>query len=95
MRIRGGSFEHGAVARMRRVMPRGHTLPTDELRRRNRALLVLLWLHAILVPLWGVERGIVVRETIAGLRGPIREAGADVAVDRCRPFAPGPTSSGG
>jgi signal transduction histidine kinase len=45
------------VARTRRLLPRGHTLPAEELRRRHRALLVLLWLHAVLVPLWGVDRG--------------------------------------
>jgi hypothetical protein len=80
---------------MRRVLPRGHTLPADELRRRNRALLVLLWLDAILVPLWGVERGIVVRETIAGLRGAIGRRARTWSSTRCRPFAPGSTSSGG
>jgi signal transduction histidine kinase len=47
----------GAVARARRVLPRGHTLPPEELRRRHRALLVLLWLHVLAVPVWGVVRG--------------------------------------
>jgi signal transduction histidine kinase len=59
----------GAVARVRRLLPRGHTLPAQELRRRHRALLVLLWLHAIVVPLWGVDRGF-------GLGHTLLEAGA-------------------
>jgi signal transduction histidine kinase len=46
----------GAVARARRLLPRGHTLPPEELRRRHRALLALLWLHVVIVPLWGVDR---------------------------------------
>src|SRR4051795_3987474 len=45
------------MARTRRLLPRGHTLPAQELRRRHRALLVLLWLHAVLLPLRGVGRG--------------------------------------
>jgi signal transduction histidine kinase len=45
------------VARVRRLLPRGRTLPDHEFRRRHRALLALLWLHALLVPLWGVARG--------------------------------------
>jgi signal transduction histidine kinase len=42
---------------MRRALPRGRTLPAKELRKRHRALLALLWVHAIVVPLWGLERG--------------------------------------
>jgi len=42
---------------VRRLLPRGRTLPAEELRRRDRALLALLWLHAVLVPLWGMDRG--------------------------------------
>ena len=45
------------AGRTRRVLPRGQTLPAEALRRRHRALLVLLWLHAFAVPLWGVGRG--------------------------------------
>jgi signal transduction histidine kinase len=47
----------GAVARARRVLPRGRTLPPAELARRHRMLLALLWLHVVVVPLWGVDRG--------------------------------------
>jgi signal transduction histidine kinase len=45
------------VARIRRLLPHGQTLPADELRRRHRALLVLVWIHALAVPLWGLYRG--------------------------------------
>jgi len=47
----------GVGAKLRRALPRGKTLPDAELCRRHRALLVLLWLHAVAVPLWGVDRG--------------------------------------
>jgi signal transduction histidine kinase len=57
MSMRDAPSSGNVVARARRLLPRGHTLPAEELRRRNRALLVLLWLHAVLVPLWGVARG--------------------------------------
>jgi signal transduction histidine kinase len=51
------SWGGGPVARARRVLPRGRTLPPAELARRHRMLLTLLWLHALVVPLWGVDRG--------------------------------------
>jgi signal transduction histidine kinase len=47
----------GAIARARRVLPRGRTLPPVELARRHRMLLALLWLHAVVVPMWGLDRG--------------------------------------
>ncbi|MEA2384758.1 MAG: hypothetical protein QOH72_4729 [Solirubrobacteraceae bacterium] len=64
MATRNAAWGTDAVARARRLLPRGHTLPAEELRRRHRALLVLLWLHAVLVPLWGVERGFGVGHSI-------------------------------
>src|SRR5690348_4078447 len=54
----------GAIARARRVLPRGRTLPAAELARRHRMLLVLLWLHAVAVPLWGVDRGFTVGHSL-------------------------------
>jgi signal transduction histidine kinase len=57
MWTRNAAPERGAVAQMRRLLPRGHTLPPEELHRRHRALLALLWLHAIVVPVWGMDRG--------------------------------------
>jgi signal transduction histidine kinase len=57
MAKREATAGRAAVAQVRRLLPRGHTLPPEELRRRHRALLILLWLHAVLVPLWGVARG--------------------------------------
>ena len=57
MASRHGGSGGDLVARVRHLLPRGHTLPEHEFRRRHRALLVLLWLHAVLVPLWGVARG--------------------------------------
>src|SRR4051794_39935050 len=57
MAIHGQAGSRGAPARARRVLPRGRTLPPAELARRHRMLLALLWLHAVFVPLWGVDRG--------------------------------------
>src|SRR5689334_13431288 len=57
MSTRNADSGRGVVARARRLLPRGHTLPPQELRRRHRALLVLLWIHVVLVPIWGVVRG--------------------------------------
>jgi signal transduction histidine kinase len=57
MSTRNADSGRGVVARVRRLLPRGHTLPPEELRRRHRALLVLLWIHVVLVPIWGVVRG--------------------------------------
>src|SRR5919206_354543 len=57
MPIRNAASGRGAVAQVRRLLPRGHTLPPEELRRRHHALLALLWLHVLVVPLWGVDRG--------------------------------------
>jgi signal transduction histidine kinase len=57
MAIHEQAGSRGALARARRVLPRGRTLPPAELARRHRMLLVLLWLHVVVVPLWGVDRG--------------------------------------
>src|SRR5437879_1633853 len=40
-----------------RLLPRGHTLATEELGRRHRALLALLWLHVAGVLVYGLARG--------------------------------------
>jgi len=73
----------GAVARARRVLPRGRTLPPAELARRHRMLLVLLWLHALAVPLWGVDRGFgVVHSLVEGGAIAVCAAAATVATSR-------------
>jgi signal transduction histidine kinase len=87
MPMRDAASGRDVVARARRLLPRGHTLPAQELRRRHRALLVLLWLHAVLVPLWGVERGF-------GLGHSLLEAGA-IAVCAAAATLVGSRRSGG
>jgi signal transduction histidine kinase len=73
----------GAVARARRVLPRGRTLPPAELERRHRMLLVLLWLHALVVPLWGVDRGFgVVHSLVEGGAIAVCAAAATLAASR-------------
>ena len=45
------------AARVRHVLPRGRTLPDDAWRKRHRALSVLLWLHALLLPVFAGVQG--------------------------------------
>src|ERR671920_606520 len=42
---------------LKSALPTGRTLPAREWERRHRALTALLWVHATLVPLYGVLRG--------------------------------------
>jgi signal transduction histidine kinase len=86
MSMPNAASSEGRPARVRRLLPRGHTLPTEELRRRHRALLVLLWLHAIAVPVWGVQRGF-------GLGHTLLEAGA-IAVCAVAATVVGPRRGG-
>jgi len=45
------------VARMRRALPRGNSLPDAEWKRRHRLLLVILWLHVVGLPVFGLLEG--------------------------------------
>ncbi len=45
------------VATLRLALPRGQTLPQDVWQRRHRALLVVLCLHAVALPLFGLTQG--------------------------------------
>jgi diguanylate cyclase (GGDEF)-like protein/PAS domain S-box-containing protein len=47
----------GLGTRLRHLLPQGHTLPDDVWRRRHRALLVVLWAHAVGLPLFGIAQG--------------------------------------
>jgi diguanylate cyclase (GGDEF)-like protein/PAS domain S-box-containing protein len=46
-----------ALIRLRRSLPEGRTLPHDVWRRRHRALLALLWAHAVGLTIFAVLRG--------------------------------------
>src|SRR5688500_17938825 len=46
-----------ALRTARGALPTGRTLPAAEWDRRHRALLVLLWLHVVALPLYGLTRG--------------------------------------
>jgi signal transduction histidine kinase len=48
------------VTRMRRALPRGNSLPDAEWKRRHRLLLVVLWLHVVALPVFGLLQGIAV-----------------------------------
>ncbi len=43
--------------RIRNALPEGRTLPEDLWSRRHRGILVLLWAHAALIPLFAIGRG--------------------------------------
>jgi diguanylate cyclase (GGDEF)-like protein/PAS domain S-box-containing protein len=47
----------GIVARLRHALPQGQTLPDEVFRRRHRALLILLWAHAVGLALFGIAQG--------------------------------------
>jgi signal transduction histidine kinase len=46
------------VSRLRAALPRGNSLPDAEWRRRHRLLLVVLWLHVVALPLFGLAMGV-------------------------------------
>src|SRR4051812_33789670 len=46
-----------ALARLRDTLPAGKTLPPDVWLRRHRAMVVLVWVHAVALPLYGLTRG--------------------------------------
>ncbi len=45
------------LERIREFLPEGRPLPSDVWRRRHRGILILLWLHALVVPLYGLASG--------------------------------------
>jgi PAS domain S-box-containing protein/diguanylate cyclase (GGDEF)-like protein len=47
----------GFLVRLRCALPHGRTLPNESWRRRHRALLALVWAHAVGLTLFGIERG--------------------------------------
>jgi signal transduction histidine kinase/ActR/RegA family two-component response regulator len=55
------SRDHGALrrfaGRVRAMLPQGQTLPQAAWERRHRAMLWLLWAHAVLLPAYGATRG--------------------------------------
>jgi signal transduction histidine kinase len=48
------------VARLRAALPRGNSLPDAEWKRRHRLLLVILWLHVLGLPIFGLLQGFAV-----------------------------------
>jgi diguanylate cyclase (GGDEF)-like protein len=51
------SYSDGEVSRTRRWLPTGGTLPAAAFEARHRAVLVLLWVHVVLLPVFAVARG--------------------------------------
>ena len=48
---------HDALAAVRRMLPRGGTLPAEEWEPRHRALLVFLWANVVALPTYGLLHG--------------------------------------
>jgi len=45
------------LAKIRYALPEGRTLPPAVWAQRNRTLLVLLWLHVVALPAFGIAQG--------------------------------------
>ncbi|MGH2690107.1 MAG: methyl-accepting chemotaxis protein, partial [Actinomycetota bacterium] len=46
------------AASARRLLPVGRPLPEEEWARRHRGIVVLLWIHAVALPLFAITRGL-------------------------------------
>jgi diguanylate cyclase (GGDEF)-like protein/PAS domain S-box-containing protein len=71
------------AAAIRRVLPRGQTLPYEAWRTRHRAMLVVLWMHVVLLPVFSLSQGVrpstafgsVVPIALAGVAGSLNAVG--------------------
>jgi hypothetical protein len=52
---------------IRRVLPRGRTLPEEVWGRRHRALVLILWAHVIGLPPFALSQGLTVRASLTGV----------------------------
>ena len=59
-----GTFAR-ALDRARRALPEGRELPEDEWAARHKAILLVIWAHAIGVPIFGIYMGAPVWECLA------------------------------
>jgi diguanylate cyclase (GGDEF)-like protein/PAS domain S-box-containing protein len=55
--VRSAGESVNVLTRLRHALPQGQTLPQHVWRRRHRALLGLLWAHAVGLPLFGMAQG--------------------------------------
>ena len=69
--------------RVRRLLPRGQGLPVDELRRRHRFMLALLWAHVAIIPVYALLQDVGFGHTLieAGVVG-LPALAATLAGDR-------------
>ncbi|MEA2323190.1 MAG: hypothetical protein QOD81_3040 [Solirubrobacteraceae bacterium] len=88
MPVSRNAVTRAAAHRARRLLPHGRTLPAEELGRRHRALLVLLWLHVLAVPLWATAVGQGVVHSLADGGAIALWAAAATAVGPRRRLAP-------
>src|SRR3954465_11525773 len=73
----------GTVATIRNALPRGRTLPQDAWERRHKWMLIILWAHVVVLPLYGLAQGYSLLHS-AGHMGSLLV----LAVLGCAPLAP-------
>ncbi|MCG3114049.1 MAG: PAS domain S-box protein [Candidatus Manganitrophus sp. SA1] len=62
---RGPSEAGRLVDIIKKVLPKGRALPAEEWRVRHRAILLLTWLHAAGLPLFGIYQGFGIVQSVA------------------------------
>jgi diguanylate cyclase (GGDEF)-like protein/PAS domain S-box-containing protein len=80
----------GIASSVRELLPRGQTLPPEGWARRHRALLIILWAHVAVLPVFSLLRGLPV-QTSLGSAAPLALAAVagslDAASRRARSIA--------
>src|SRR5437763_5560733 len=76
----------GLLRRARAALPQGNSLPDADWARRHGFLLALLWIHALVIPLYGMAEGYGVLHCLleGGVVGVIAALGTWWAPDRKR-----------
>jgi len=59
-----GHLADRTTAAVKRFLPRGGSLPYEEWKRRHRVIVVLLWVHAIGLTIFGLARGYTLNHTL-------------------------------
>ncbi|MDC4203068.1 MAG: hypothetical protein MPW17_13875 [Candidatus Manganitrophus sp.] len=78
-----GPFEAGRLVDIiKKVLPKGRALPEEEWRVRHRAILLLTWLHAAGLPLFGIYQGFGIVQSFAEGGDCRRRACSDLGQDQ-------------
>lgn len=63
--VSGGAASARLAGRLRDAVPHGRGLPAEDWDRRHRGLVVIVWIHALAVPVFGLAQGYPVAHTLA------------------------------